>query len=421
MSETFSLLSPREQRQLADHEATIAPHDFILRWTTHGTQRTDAPSEFHRAVAITLASTAIDRHRWLELEHKTVHPSVYHLCLARSGQRKSTPINYGEALLAEWPEVVLANEYSPEALVKHLDSRKPSHGTLFADEAGRLFTTMQRRGYGEALKDILSALWDSPVRYARQLSQASYALTDVYLNLYLATTLSRVVETLQPEDIASGFLARFLPIVVTAPTVRKPLRSRTPETQAEATRLAESLSHIRDSLAKDPKAYPIADGALDRLDHAEQDLGAWADREFEDDLLQPWARRLAEYGSRLAIIFAASESASSIESPHVRRAIAVVDHAKDGALHIVNELRMGAHARNQERFRRFVLANPGLSKRDAQRKTHWPAKEIEAVATELEGLALIRIEPVERSSVRYWPVSDDMAACEPQRGGGGPA
>jgi uncharacterized protein DUF3987 len=418
MSETFSLLHSYEQQQLGEYEARVASNDFILRWKALGAQRTDAPTEFHLATAITLVATAIDRNRRLELEHKTTYSSMYPLCLAPSGRRKTTAMAHGESVLADaaWSDVLLANEYSPEALVTHLGNRTPSHGTLFVDEAGRMFTTMQHRAYGEALKDILSRLWDAPPRYARQLSKGHSALTDVYLNVHLATTMSRLVETLHPEDIASGFLARFLPFVVTTPTERKPLRRRSNETRAKERELAEALIGIRDTLAKTPEAYEITDGALERLDEAEQHLEHWAAREFDRDLLQPWAHRLAEYGNRLAIIFAASEGASCIELPHVRRAIEVVDHAKDGALLIVDELQKGTHARNQEKLRQFVLSNPGISKRDAQRKAHWTTLQLDATASELEGLGLIRIERGDRGSFRYWPVADDGRASEASRG-----
>src|SRR5262249_37554629 len=145
------------------HEEALAEKDFILRWVRHGKTRTDAPWEFHEAAAHILVATAINRHRFINMLHKRVYPSLYGLNLAESGKRKSTPQEYAsEALSAACPERLLSNDYSAEALIQDLSTREKSRGTALIDEAGRLLGTMRKNNYGEGLKDLLSKLWDCP-------------------------------------------------------------------------------------------------------------------------------------------------------------------------------------------------------------------------------------------------------------------
>lgn len=383
----FTLLRPDEVRILSVHEASIEGTDFIRRWQRYGEARTDAPPAFHQMAGIVLVATAVDRQRWLDLQHKTIYPAVYGLNLADSGQRKSTPIAYAvAATVSACPDRHLANDYSPEALIADLSSRSErpdSRGTAFIDEAGRLLNTMRKNQYGEGLKDLFNHLWDAPEHFSRKLMKGEYVLHSVYVNLLMATTRTRFTEATTPEDITSGFLARFLLILVKEEVTRRALSIRTPETDETERELIQALTTIRERLAKNPGPARISPEALARLDQAEEDLEGWAAREFHTDLICPWARRLAEYGTRLAIIFAVSEGQDEIRVEQVLRAIQVIDRAKDDVCALVEDLTMGQTAKDVERLHRLLRANPGLTAREIQRKTKWLAKKAAELVTEL--------------------------------------
>lgn len=394
-----SLLTPQEWEEVRAHEAAIHDRDFVLRWVAYGESRTDAPVEFHRAAALALVATAIDRNRWLALQHKAIYPSIDALLLAGSGQRKSTPLGYAEsALVSALPDRVLANDYSPEALIADLSGREPSRGTAFIDEAGRLLGTMRRERYGEGLKDLLAALWDAPERMSRRLMKGPYDLRSAYVSVVMATTLSRFTEVCTAEDVASGFLARFLPAVVVGPITRKPLRRMADETETAGQELGCALAQMRERLAQPAGPIAITDEAIARLDEAERELEEWVSREFQADLLLPWARRLAEYGSRLAVIFAVSEGADEIERLHVLRALAVIDRARRDALVLVEELVKGRAAREMDKVERFIRANPGISGRELQRRTGLSAARVDFLTRELEAQGRI---VVKRDGSRY--------------------
>lgn len=398
-------------------------------WKHYGISRTDAPAKFHELIACGLVATAIDRNRHLRLRHKDVYPSIFGIAIAPSGRRKSTPFGYGEAVaLSAFPDRVLGNDYSPEALLSDLateieregkppvQSRDASRGVLFIDEAGRLLTTMRRSGYGEGLKDVFSMVWDCPEERSRKLQKAEYTLESVYVNLLMATTDTRFAETLNPEDITSGFLARFLPMVAGEEISRKPLARREEGVDSAEQNLTVALRNMRARLAERPGPVEITDAALKRLDQAERDLAAWASGQYHSDLIDPWARRIAEYGGRLAIIFAVSEGQDLVDLPQVLRAIRVLEQAKEDVLMLVDELTKGQAVRELDRIERFIRANPGITFRDLQRRTSKTAGQLKPLLQELasQGRIVGRGERPQRLYAVTQPVSPSVVSSVSQ-------
>jgi len=401
-----SLLTAPEKAELRAHEVVISDTDFVQAWVTHGQARTDAPTAFHETAALVLLATASDRNRWLDLQHKRIYPAVYCLNLADSGQRKSTPLEYAvTASQRAFKGRVLSNDYSAEALIDDLSSsssRPVSRGTAFIDEAGRLLGTMRANHYGEGLKDLLSKLWDCPNEFSRKLKSGKTDLKEVFVNLIMATTRTRFADLVTPEDLASGFLARFLPNLVTESVQRRPLSLLSADIGKRAEDLAERLKHLHEELAEVPGTLALADEALGRIDRAEQDLEQWAGRQFNDHLVMPWARRLAEYVARLAIIFAISEGSDRVDRLQVLRAIRVVDRAKEHVRLLVDDLVADRQARDADKLLRFVVQNPGITRRELLRKTHWKVTKVDELATELKQRGQIKPSPTGDS---YWPVT----------------
>jgi hypothetical protein len=410
-----ALLSNAELDELRVHEERVREDDFILRWVTYGSARTDAPVIFHTSSALVLVATAIHRQRWLDFAHKRVYPSLYVLNLADSGQRKSTPLDYAKTAVASiFPSRLLANEYSPEALVRDLDKRSRqvadgttvvpgARGVAFVDEAGRLLGTMRRSSYAEGLKDVLAALWDAPPQLSRILQKGDYQLRNVYVNLVLATTTTRFIDLVTPEDIGSGFLARFLPFVVHERVERRPLQLRRSDTDTQERVLAQALQDIGTKVEA-PSAMDIDETARARLDQAEVGLMEWAERQYNSDLACAWTQRLSEYAQRLAIVFAVSEAAPTIELPHVLRAVQVVDRAKEDVQMLIEDITKGTQERDAGRVERFILNNPGITKRELARTSRLKVNRLDAITLELEGQERIKITRQRANQWKYYPV-----------------
>jgi len=397
-------LTHDEERWLRTYEAAIAEADFIQRWQTYGVSRTDAPRPFHRGVGIALVAAAVDRNRWLEFQHKTLYPGVFLLLLAGSGQRKSTALSYAENLvMSTLPDRHLASDYSPEALIADLHRRKPSRGIAIIDEAGRLFSTMRRDRFGEGLKDVLAYAWDAPERFERRLRKETFSWESTYLSIIGATTLQRFTETMTVDDVSTGFLARWLPVVATGPVERRPLAATKPDIERASSTLARDFLGMHRALVAEARAMPITEMALARLNAWEEALDGWASREFHAEWVQPWCRRLADYASRLALLFTVSEGADTVDRPQVLRAVATVDEAKDHVRMLVAEMAKDQAARERDKIERFITANPGISKRDLQRRGNLDARKVESVTQELVSGGRVH-RKVEGPTTRYFPV-----------------
>ena len=286
----ISLLVFGEATDLAAHGVQIAESDFVAQWVAHGRSRTDAPVAFHQIVSIVLLAVATDRRRWLDMQHKRIYPSIFGFNIAASGLRKSTALDYGnEATSVALNDRLLSNDYSAEALIEDLSlkSRTVSRGVAFIDEAGRLLGTMRNNKYGEGLKDLLSKLWDAPSAFSRTLKQGKAELKEVFVNLIMSTTRGRFADLLTPEDVTSGFLARFLPTLVIEPINRRPLSRLDDQTRAMALHLTNRLTSIREAM-EIPGSLALTSEALSRMDRAEQELETWAARQFHTDLVMPW-------------------------------------------------------------------------------------------------------------------------------------
>ena len=361
-----------------------------MRW---GSGRTDAPRIFHLSNAIALVATAIDRNRWLAFQHKRVYPNVFLLNIAGSGDRKSTPMGYAkEALAAAYPKRLLSNDYSPEALIADLAARGDcSRGTAFMDEAGRILGTMRKGGYGEGLKDLLSELWDGPELFTRTLRGEAFTLRSVYINLVMATTNSRFLETVSSEDVTSGFFARFLPFVVIERVERRRLSLLTGETKSTGDALYRLLAEMGARL-EDPSAISITRAAVDRLDAAEQAIEEWAGRQYHGDLIVPWSKRLAEYASRLAIVFAISEGVEEIRVGMFCGRWTSWSGPPEDMASLVRQLLSDRREREIERLRQYIEKNPGISRRDICRNTDLRSDQVADYAAVLRSRDKVMIQ-----------------------------
>jgi hypothetical protein len=205
------------------------------------------------------------------------------------------------------------------------------------------------------------------------------------------------------EDIESGFLARSLPVVVTREITRKRLMKLSPAVSKVREGLFDALQQMHVQMGGSAKALDISVDAVARLDDAERALERWAQGQYHADLIGPWARRLAEYAERLAIIFAVSEGAADVDVMHVIRALKVVDQAKADVSALVGELVKGQGARKLDRYAKYIRSHPGVSQRNLQRATGDMANAVTAAVAELVAQGRIR-EGGSDGRRGYWPV-----------------
>jgi hypothetical protein len=272
---------------------------------------------------------------------------------------------------------------------------------MLVDEAGKLLTTMQKSGYAEALKDLLSELWDAPASLSRKLMKGSQTLKDAYMSALMATTTSRFAELMTIDDVDSGFLARFLPAHVTARGPKRPMTHLDPGTAVKRAQLHADAKVILDRLAQKPGPMTITTDALERYTKAEDALDDWAARQYHSDHAAAWARRLQDYVLRLAVVYAVSEGVRAVDIPQVLRAIRTVDEAKEAAIRLIGEITKTTDERRLDKVTRYIRENSGLTKRDLQRRANLRASEVGSAIGELVSRGQVR-EDTSSGSPRYF-------------------
>lgn len=180
---------------------------FIDKYVEYASKKTDAPTEYHYAIALSLLSTVTCRNYIADFQHGMMYPNLWIILLGKSSlDRKSTAMNIGKKLL---PAAVrrIPEEFSPEALIASL-SLNP-HGIMVRDEFSGFLSALKRE-YMLGTKDFFCILYDCPDYYTRTLKSTTYRLKNIYFNILSGTTFSSISEHLSDEDLKSGYGARYL-------------------------------------------------------------------------------------------------------------------------------------------------------------------------------------------------------------------
>ncbi len=175
---------------------------------------------------------------------QTLYANLWLLNVTKSGQFKSTALNKGsklalerskiaidkmkeierkirvendkdkikelenEMLIASLEDIVLPNKITAEALLSHLSA---GHGgAIFTSEFGAWLQNFDK-SHNTDLKAIFTELYDVPQSYRyKTKSQGDFILERPFFSICGVSTLSWLKANLKPDDVSSGFFARFL-------------------------------------------------------------------------------------------------------------------------------------------------------------------------------------------------------------------
>jgi len=105
-------------------------------------------------------------------------------------------------------DVILPNKITAEALQEHLSVGHS--GVILTGEFGAWLQNMEKM-HNTDLKGIFTELYDVPPSYrSKTKTQGDHILESPYFSIYGVSTLAWLKENLKPNDVTSGFFARFL-------------------------------------------------------------------------------------------------------------------------------------------------------------------------------------------------------------------
>lgn len=195
-----------EEKSLAQEQDT-----YVERYIKWASGLGDAAPQYHQAGAFVSLSSLLAGSVKLPTSFGTIVPNLWFMILADTTlTRKTTSMDICMDLTAEVDEdVLLATDGSIEGLFTALSTRPGRPSVFLRDEFSGLLDQMNKRDYMAGFAEMLTKLYDGKVQ-KRQLRRETVEVKDPCVILYTGGIRSKVQEILTDEQIASGFLPRFV-------------------------------------------------------------------------------------------------------------------------------------------------------------------------------------------------------------------
>ncbi len=367
-------------RELVD----LLPSGALRQYVDYWRPTTDAPAIYLVAGALMSVGTLLKSNVFVSFGGQPIYPNLWMLLLGPSSiYRKTTCIEKARktVMLAEKGELLLPEEFSREALVRHL-SAQPS-GLLTAREFGGTLASFSR-DYMVGTKELLADLYDSPPTYSRIVGKEELNVEQPCLSMFAASQTNWFLEKVRPIDLQSGFLARviYMPAFDRPATIAIP-----PDPDPElGAALKESLLNIMG-----------VEGALAFAPGVKESYARWI-VQHEDELfkmdadeaekLSPFWTRLETSALKLAMILQVSSDQSLVLTQDtLDRALSLVSIVKANLKQLfLREFTFTKDMANRQKVLRLITkrGTAGIERRELMRASNLLQKELDPVIVTLE-------------------------------------
>lgn len=276
---------------------------------------------------------------------QTLYPNIQVLNVTKSGDFKTTALNKGAKLAREHSkavtekikvfeeqiksaadnqkkkdleaallaasieDVILPNKITAEALLEHLSQGHA--GVIYTSEFGAWLQNMDK-SHNSDLKAIFTELYDVPQTYRyKTRTQGDFILEKPFFSICGVSTLAWLKDSLKPNDVSSGFFARFL--IFTPPQKdyippALPRKTKPPDYNAEL-KIKETIENIGTiSYTLSPEAKELFESI-----HASLYEMSRSYSERCQEILNPYLKRWSPYLLKLAMLIRPFEDPFSTE------------------------------------------------------------------------------------------------------------
>jgi len=252
---------------------------------------------------------------YIHLTSGKTYPNIWSMILGQSTiSRKSTAINYTREfnhILNNETRKEAPNQFSPEGLMEHLSMTPHSHFIL--DEAAGLLKSMKKKTYLIDLRDLLCTLYDCQgvsrkLRTSRTGVPTSFNVLNPFISMICGTTPGNIERYSDYEDMASGYLLRFLYFYPRYKRDYKPITEISRENVKEKNHIAVRLTEIDNTIKKlnNPLNFILSEEARKYFTEWNRKMDNKAG-EHSDDIIQSGIGRLEIYALKLAILYEIGE------------------------------------------------------------------------------------------------------------------
>lgn len=356
----------------------------------------DAAWQYHQASAFVCLSSLLAGYIKLPTSYGTMIPNLWFMILADTTlTRKTTAMDLGIDILSEIDtDAILATDGSVEGLYTALAARPGRPSVFLRDEFSGFLDSMIKKEYMAGTAESLTKLYDGKLQ-KRVLRKETIEVKNPVLILYAGGIKTRVLQLLNYEHVASGFLPRFIFITAESDITRlQPLGPPTEKSIGERNRIRDRFASIashyahqqRDSLVlggksvSAPRAWEaqLTPEAWSRYNRIESDLLSLGLASPNKELLTPTFDRLAKSGLKVATLIAASrrlEDKVIITEEDLIKAFSYVEFWRTFTVEVLDNIGRTTGEHLLQRMVTFIDAHPGVYRGLVMQQFHLTAQD----------------------------------------------
>ena len=371
-----SFLTPEEQEKIKD---TI---NFIDQWINWTTTKTDAPSEYARAAAITIMSAVYSEygHALPIFAPKGLKLNVWMMVLGRSTlDRKSTQRGFMNdafrALKDDDHNYSIGDDVTPSGISLALHDRANKATVFDRDEVQGLFKELLHQSYMSGGLEVFTKLYDgwSGGRVRSTGDKKVMESVPVSFIMFLMGILSETADVLTITNYRSGFLTRFLYVIGRRPEGYKPppiQQGKGGEDGGETVDkvfngLVEHLAIRRNfwemRAPEAGKTYAVRadEDAWARLQQFEQDVAARVEESVYAEVIASTSSRMVISVLKTATLLAMDDESLTVTLQHMLQAIEYAGEWYDNAVVVASMVSESEWQRDVDKLEAFISGKGG--------------------------------------------------------------
>jgi hypothetical protein len=387
--DTTSRSEEAQQEPAAMTMPAIAYHGLSARFVDALRKSTEAPREFLLAAFLTVVGALIGRQAWVTYSRPT-YPNLYTLLIGETATaRKTTAMAFALDLMTTVVERTqakvkplygLASVEGLAAAMKDGDSQDPYRVVVVEDELKSLLRKAQQKGVSNLIPR-LTELFNCGRSFEVNTKTEKAIIKNPFACIVSASTPTWFAESIGESEISGGFLNRWTMFSGKTETLI-PFPERPDAAMWEG--IVEELTRVVQQARGD---YVLSEEARELFSEFYQAL---RNASNEGGLRTEATARTDLHAIKFALLFAVLDRKPRIEVDDVSRGIALATFNMDVAVSVIGSAGLSRMGVREQRLI-AALKNGRLSTREAMKRLHVSADELNQISRSLERLGLIEI------------------------------
>jgi ribosomal protein S25 len=430
----LNILYPRnfEEKELLteDERAWVeANPGFVERYIEWAKGLGDAAPQYHQAGALIALSSVLSGSVRLPTSFGTIIPNLWFMILADTTlTRKSTAMDIAMDLVMEIDQdAVLATDGSIEGLMTSLSMRPGRPSIFLRDEFSGLLEQMTKKDYMAGMPEAFTKLYDGKFQ-KRILRKESIEVREPVLILFAGGIKDKITSLLTFEQVASGFMPRFIFITAESDVTRlKPIGPPSERDVGNRQAIKDELLDLYSIYNEAPKSITLAgtptfmpqtkcDATLtddawvryNKIESAMMDVGMRSER---PDLMTPTYDRLCKSMLKSAVLMAAARQKSRagivVEDGDIVHATYFMEGWRHHVKEVISKVGLGTAEKQLANIFRAVQRREGVTRSVLMQNYHLTARDADQIFQTLEQRGLIRRVRVGKTETLYATRKED--------------